>query len=178
MDVKPEKPTLLDGQLDRAIDPQYAAISPSAVIGLALGVLGVMGLWILPLTVFSVIGLIVSALAARKIRRSEGVLTGRRIAKVGMLVGAVVTLGAVAYHGEAEWSEWRLLKNLEARTNEVVSDVLDGRYEAAYNRIAPAFRQRYGGSADGLRRELEPVFKGAGAVVKRTIVSLPPPMSV
>jgi hypothetical protein len=173
MENLPDKPQrLLDGQLDRATDPEYAAVSLMAVGGLALGVLGALAYWVAPFLALSAMGVVVSLLALRKIRRSEGVLTGRWVAVAGAAIGAIVTVAGAAYHLTTFVQEHRMLTALEVRAFEVVDNLAADRYEQVYKMMPEEFRVRQASGPQQFRDRIYPLFKGAGAVEKRGLTSL------
>jgi len=180
------KPTLLDGPLDRAADAEYAAVSTAAIVGLILAVAGVAAFWAPSLmtawpvtcafTAVPLVGAVLSAAALRRIRRSQGVLTGGRIAAAGIVVGAAVTLGAAAVHVLTYVNDQHTLTLLESRSMEVIDELTAGRYEQVYETVPLEFRSYAAASAapsaEMFRSHLEPLFKGAGAPVSRTLLSL------
>jgi len=182
--------SLKDGALDRATDPEYAAINPLAVIGLIVGLLGAAAygallvwnflskevvwvyqvLWaagLIPLT-----GFFLSLAAWRRIRRSEGVQSGRRIAVAGIVIGAAVTLifGAIWFYGWRE--ESRTLSALGARSYEIVDALAAGRYDDVYAMIPAGFRRRQAAGPQQFRDAFRPLFETVGPVVKRHLRSL------
>ena len=167
-----DKQLPLDGQLDRALDPDYAAISTLAVLGLASSVLGMLSFVALSLTVLPAIGLALGLLALRKIRRSEGILTGRGIAMAASVLGALVLVGSSGYHLQGWLSEHRVLEDLSNRSYEITDDILAGRYEKVYNMIPEEFRRRHGRGPEAFRAQVAPALTGAGSVLRRTLMSL------
>ena len=178
-------------QLDRGTDPEYAAVSSMAVIGLVVAVLGVWPLlliskhWVEPptslpdLVVMTVIfaaaplvGLVLSLTALRQIRRSYGVVTGRRIALAGLATGALLA---------AVWAGWltvewrrneRTLRDLEKTAYAVMDNLLAGRYEQVYEQIPEEYRRRQPAGYRQFRDYMAELFEGAGALVERRLLSL------
>jgi hypothetical protein len=104
----PSKLPLNDRQDDDLA--QYRALSVPAVAGLILGLLSVVALvdplaWLVPLT-----GVVVSAVALRKIARAAPALTGRRAALAGLVLSVLFGTAAVA-----DWTAYRALTRHEAR---------------------------------------------------------------
>jgi hypothetical protein len=161
-----------DGQLDRAMDPEYAAISTTAVLGLIFSALGVLAIIVPPMAALSALGLVLGFTALRKIRRSEGSLTGRGIALAAFAAGAIVLVGSTAYQLQTWLSQRRTLEGLSARSYEITDDVLAGRYEKVYNLIPEDFRRQQGAGPQDFRGSLAPALAGAGSVVRRTLMSL------
>ena len=178
-------------QLDRATDPEYAAVSSAAAIGLVIAVLGVWPLllisndWVEPpssgadlvvsLAIFTatpLVGLVIGLLAYRQIRRSHGVLTGTRLALAGVAVGAALTLvwsGWLVY----KWKENdRILRELEATAYRITDELIRGRYDDVYQRLPEEFRKQQPGGSRLFRARMEQLFEGAGAVTGRRLMSL------
>ena len=173
MTTRPDdKPLPQDGQVDRALDPEYAAISTMAVLGLVAGVLGLLSFQMMPLIVLPALGLVMGLLALRKIKRSEGILTGRGIALGAAVLGGLVLAGAGGYHLQGWLSERRVLEDLSNRSYEITDDVLAGRYDKVYNMIPEDLRRRQGGSPAAFRAHVAPGFAGAGSILRRTLMSL------
>jgi len=178
-------------QLDRATDPEYAAVSSAAAVGLVIAVLGVWPLllisnnWVEPpssvpdlgvsLAIFAaapLAGLVIGLLAYRQIRRSHGVLTGRRLALAGVAVGAALSLlwsGWLVY----KWKENdRILRELEAAAYRITDDLIRGRYDDVYQRLPEEFRRRQPGGSRLFRARMAQLFEDAGAVTGRRLMSL------
>lgn len=161
-----------DASLDRATDPEYAAICPLAVVGLIASVLGVSAFVAAPLVAGPVAGLVVSAWAWRRIGRSRGVLTGRRLAAAGMAVGAVLALGSAGWH-TASWQRERAeLEDLKSQALDVADRLLEGRYDEVYELIPAPLRERQAASAELFRLGASLLLEGAGPVVDRSLTSL------
>ena len=178
-------------QLDRATDPEYAAVSSAAAIGLVIAVLGVWPLllisndWVEPpssvpdlvvsLVIFAatpLVGLIIGLLAYRQIRRSHGVLTGTRLALAGVALGATLAL---------VWSSWlvykwrendRILRKLETTAYRITDELIAGRYDDVYQKLPEERRKRQPGESRLFRSRMEQLFGGAGAVTDRRLISL------
>jgi len=161
-----------DTRLDVATDPEYATISPTAVVGLLVSVAGVAAFWKWPLVAVPVVGFVLSLAAGRKIRRSEGVLAGRRLAAAGMAVGAIMAVTAAGYHALIWHSEQALYKDLAARAEAVVDEMLAGQYDKVYERMPEAWRRRQAAGPEAFRARLSPLLEGAGALVERHLASL------
>ena len=178
-------------QLDRATDPEYAAVSSAAAIGLVIAVLGVWPLllisnnWIEPpsslpdlvvtLAIFAaapLVGLVVSLMAYLQILRSYGVLTGKRLSLAGAAVGAALTLvwaGWLVY----QWRENdRILHELEATAYQITDELIQRRYDDVYQRLPAEFRKRQPGGSRLFRARMEQLFEGAGAFTDRRLMSL------
>ncbi|HET6441142.1 MAG TPA: DUF4190 domain-containing protein [Phycisphaerae bacterium] len=178
-------------QLDRATDPEYAAVSSAAAVSLVIAVLGIWPLllisndWVEPpssvpdlvvsLAIFAatpLVGLVIGLLAYRQIRRSHGVLTGTRLALAGVAVGAGLML---------VWSGWlvyqwrqndRILHELEATAYRIIDELIQGRYDDVYQRLPVERRKRQPGGSRLFRARMAQLFEGAGAVTDRRLMSL------
>ena len=181
---------LKDGQLDRATDPEYAAVSPLAVIGLLVGIVGAGvyaalliwnfassdTIWVwqvaAPVGAIPIVGLVLSLLAHNRIRRSQGVLAGRGVAMAGIILGAAMTVifWAVEVYG------WRQERQVEAmlatRASQIVDDMAAERYDAVYAMIPEDFRNRQAAGAEEFRRQFLPLFEGGGDLARQDLLSL------
>ena len=172
MTPTPDNPELLDGKLDRATDAEYAAISTSAVLGLILSLAGAAAMLVVPLIALPVLGLILGIVAARKIRRSQGVIAGRPIAIAAIAIGAILTVAAAALHTSAWLHEREVLTGLETRAYAVVDDCLAERYQKVYEMMPEEFRKRQAAGPNQFRARLAPLLRDAGAVVNRSLMAL------
>jgi hypothetical protein len=159
-----------DGLLDRATDPQYAAVSPRAVLGLLLSAAGVSAPAAWPLVAVPIAGAIVSAWAWRRIRRSEGVLTGKGLALAGLILGIALAVVGGGYHGARLLQERRTLQDLRGRALEVTDRLLEGRYGDVYARL-PGARQADVTPA-AFAAYCRARFEGAGGLLKRDLMAL------
>ncbi len=178
MSKEPENlEVLVDEELDRATDPEYAAVSPMAIFGLVLSVGGIAAFFVAPLVALPVVGLIVSLAAAQRIRRSEGVLTGLQLAQAGIAVGAALALASAAYHLETYREERQALHLVETKAYEAVDEIAQGQYEKVYLSMPEEFRNRQAPTAKDFGSQLAGVFKDAGAVKERNLLALVPIIS-
>ena len=161
-----------DTRWDVATDPDYAAINPTAVVGLAASVVGAIAFWKWPLVAVPAAGFVLSLAAGRKIRRSEGVLAGRRLAAVGMAVGAIMAVTAAGTHALVWHNEQVFYKDLAARAEAVVDEMAAGQYEKVYERMPEAWRRQQASGAEEFRARLSPLLEGAGTLVSRRLVSI------
>jgi hypothetical protein len=174
--TEPENPELLlDGQLDRAIDVEYAAICGTAVVGLVLSLVGAVAYLAVPLVAVPLAGALVSLLALRRIRRSEGVLTGRNVALAG-LVGGLLMAGGTGLHHFQTWRNQQLmLRAVEVQAYDDIDALLAGQYAEVLGRMPETFRQRQApGGPDQLKADTAGLLKGGGAVVNRQLQALTP----
>jgi len=167
----PQNPELLDGKLDRATDAEYAAVSTSAVFALIFSLAGPAAFLAVPLIALPVLGLALGIAADRKIRRSRGVVTGRRIALAAIAIGAILSVAAAAHHSIAWFRERQVLTGLETRAYAIADDVLNERYDKVYGMIPEEFRKRQG-TRGQFQARLGASFRGGGALVSRSLMSL------
>ena len=174
MTATPEKPGLVDGELDRATDQEYAAISPMAVVGLVLAIVGITALLAPPLLAVPALGFILSLIALRRIRRSEGVLAGRGIAVAGIVIGLGLAILGGATHGNAWYQERTTLSDLRSRAFQIVDDLAAGQYEKVYRMMPTEWRAQQAAGVQEFRSRIGPLFEGAGPLVSRRLMSLQP----
>jgi len=167
-------PPPTDRLLDRATDSEYAAVSILAIAGLVLSLGGLIAV-LLPaevLVAVPAVGMITSLSALVRIARSRGVLTGRRIAWMGIVLGAVLFL----LSGTAHVLRWRqqasTLAQLKTDTLAVVQGLETARYEDVAPYLAPAARDILPQIVDDLRRRFTPLWEGAGNVTGQRLLSL------
>jgi len=139
-----------DAHLDRAVEPEYAAVSVMAILALILT--GVGALAMLPrqayvgipgvtyrapiLLVLPVASLLFALVARRKIVRSEGTLVGLRAATAAVTLSAVFVAGSVALHGYLQHRQYSLNQALLTETQGYLDRLLNGDYESVYREMA------------------------------------------
>jgi hypothetical protein len=160
-----------EAELDRATDPEYAAVSTGAVIGLLLGLAGFSSVLAVPFVAVPVLGLILCVAALRKIRRSRGVLTGRRLAIAGIVLGAAAAALGAGRHASLWLGERRMLGHLQAQALEIADDLLADRYDKVFERLPEDFRARDKGP-EAFRKRFLPLLDGAGPLVRRDLLTL------
>ena len=160
-----------NGDLDRATDPEYAAVSTTAVLGLLLSMLGLAALWKIPFLAAPVLGLALSIIALRKIRRSSGVLVGGRLALAGIVIATATIVTAAGYHTRAMLREHRTLHDLQVRASAITDDLLADRYDAVYQRLSADSPQRLIPITQ-FKAAFAGLFEGAGKVTRKKLMSL------
>jgi len=163
--------TSKDADLDRATDREYAAVSVLAVVAVMLAALGVSALLAPPLVAVPVLAAVLGLAALRRIRRSRGVLTGRRLAMTALAVGAGLVLAAGGYHGWQWYGKYRTLTSLQAQTHTVMDRIAAREWTEAFEQISPESPQRKAG-IDPFRQRLTGLFAGAGEPVGRKLRAL------
>lgn len=160
-----------EAELDRATDPEYAAVSTAAVVGVIFGVLGFSAFVAAPFVGLSVLGAVLGIAALRKIRRSRGVLVGRKLAIAAISLGAATAALGGGYHA-AVWLDARqTLQDLERRALDVTDALVAGRYDDVFAQLPEDFRRREKGPEE-FRRRFVPLFEGAGKLVGHKLLSL------
>lgn len=166
--LRAKKPLPRD-TFDRATDAEYAPLSTTAVLALVFALVGTLGFVVFPALALSAVGLVLGLVAARKIRRSEGALVGRRAADAAVALSLLVLAAGGAHRGWKHFTEERLYGDLQARALEAADDLLAGRYERVFERFPQDWQKHQPGGADGLRRRLAPLFENAGDLVGRDL---------
>lgn len=166
-----DDPPIQDGDLDRATDREYAAICVPAVLAVGLGALGVVAFLAPPLVAVPLLAAVLGLAGLRRIRRSRGVLTGRRLALAGLALGVGLTLAAGGYHGWTWYEQYRTLRSLEADTHGVMDRIVAREWTEVFERIPPDSPQQRGG-LDLFRRRLTGLFAGAGEPADRELRAL------
>ena len=160
-----------DAELDRATDPEYAAVSVTAVLGVVLAALSVVAFLARPLVAVPVLATVVSLAARRRIRRSHGVLTGRHLALAGLALGIGLTAASAGYHGWQWYDQQRTLHALREWADGIMDQVVAGKYKEVFDAMPADSPQRKAGF-DLFRQRLGGLFAGAGAVRDRRLRSL------
>jgi len=83
----------------------YKPVTPLAPISLFMGVCGVAGFLGVPAMAIAVVGIFCALLALWLIRRSENALGGSLVAKLGLAVSLLMTIGAGALHTYVYFTE-------------------------------------------------------------------------
>jgi len=88
------------GHIDAAAMEEFAyrPVTPLAPMALFLGICSVAGFLGLPALAIGIVGMLCGLLALWQIRRSEGALGGGLVAKAGLALSALLTVGAVGFH--------------------------------------------------------------------------------
>ncbi|HUU91081.1 MAG TPA: hypothetical protein VM238_07710 [Phycisphaerae bacterium] len=162
---------ITNDQLDRATDPEYAAVYPLAVVALIVAALGGAAFLAPPLVVVPVAATVMGLAAVRKIRKSQGVLAGRKLALAAVVVGIVIAAAGGTVHLIVWLNEQRTLDDLKTQAAETIDDVLAGRYETVFARLPDDSPQRKAGP-EAFRNALSRLFEGGGNLVRRDLMSL------
>jgi len=163
-----------DSLLDRATDPEYAAVSVTAVSGLILSALGAVAVVLSAafLVVVPLAGLVTSAIALHQVRRAKGVLTGRWLAIGGMVLGAALALVSGGRSLLAWHQEKTTLQELRNGALEAVDALAAGDYEKLLARMPPEMRAHRENILAELHQRFDPLFADAGRLVDRKLLSV------
>jgi len=164
-------PPIRDSELDLATDPQYAAVSVTAVLGVALAVLSVVAFYVWPLVAVPVVAAGISLVGWRRIRRSHGALTGRRLALGGLALGLGIAAASGGYHAWLWYDEHRSLRTLNQWAETLMDQVLAKKYKDVFEQMPPESPQRKADFAL-FRDRLQGLFADAGAVRDRRLRAL------
>jgi hypothetical protein len=166
-----------DGVLDRATDPEYAAISLMAIMGLVLSMAGLAAFFVPPMIMIPLLGFLVSLAAWRRIRRSQGVLAGQSLARAGMVLGAAMTLTSAALHLEL-YREERQVYNLVAdEARDAVQAIRERNFGKVYTSMPDDFRARQATSVQAFGEGFDAWLKDAGDFKEQNLLSLTPVMT-
>ena len=160
-----------DDRFDRATDPEYAAVCPTAVVALIVGVLGGTAFLVAPLVAVPVVAIVLGLAARRKIRQSQGVLVGRKLALAGIVLGIATSALGGGYHLRIYLGEQWTLEDLKAQAFEIIDDILADRYEKVFKRLPDDSLQRRMG-LERFRKTVSGLFEGAGNLIRRDLMSL------
>jgi len=166
-----DNPPIQDGDLDRATDREYAAVSVPAVFSVALAALGVVAFLAAVLVAVPALAAVLGLVALRRIRRSRGVLTGTRLASAGLALGLALTLAAGGYHGWQWYDEHRTLTSLQTRTHAIMDQIMDRRWAEVWDQVPTDSNQQPLG-LDRFRRGMTALFAGAGEAGDRELRAL------
>lgn len=90
-----DQENLFDSAADEGI---YQAVSRAAVASVVVGVLGLLGFWLIPILVLPLVGVIFGMVALRNLRQFKGELTGQPIAFLGLALCGPTLVIAPALH--------------------------------------------------------------------------------
>jgi len=141
-----------EAHLDRAVEPEYAAISGWAVFSLILAAIGAVALlpvdyqpylplpfvrYRLPILIIIPLAAAILALIARRgIRHSGGTRVGLQPARIALGLSLLFIAGALCYHGLLQRSELLLQDQLQTAIAGDLGDLLADRYDAVLDRLA------------------------------------------
>ncbi len=158
-------------QFDRATDPEYAAVCPMAVLAVIVGVLGATAFLVAPLVAVPVVAIVLGLAAHRKIRKSQGVLVGRKLALAGIVLGIATAALGGGYHLSIYLGEQRTLEDLKTQASEMIDDILAGRYKNVFEKLPHDSVQRKVG-VERFGKAMSDLFEGGGNLVQRNLRSL------
>jgi hypothetical protein len=142
-----------EAHLDRAVEPEYAAISGWAVFALILAAIGALALlpaayqpylpwptllrYHLPiLLVIPIVSGILALMAMGSIRRSGGTRVGLQPARIALGLSLLFMAGSLCYHGLHQRTEILLQDQLQAAAAGDLQDLFANNYDALLARLA------------------------------------------
>jgi len=158
-------------QLDRATDPEYAAVYPLAAVALIVAALGGAAFLAPPLVAVPVVAIVMGLAALRKIRKSQGVLAGRKLALAGLVFGIATAALGGGYHLSIYLGEQRTLEDLKTQAFETIDEILAGRYEKVFESLPDDSVQRKVGR-ESFCKVISRLFEGGGNLVERDLMTL------
>lgn len=136
---------LRESELDRAVEPEYAAISGTAIIALLLAPLGLLSLYEIYFQMFNIpvpillilplVSLAVALAAIKSIRQSEGTRVGIRIASIAAVLSGLIFIGSGGYHVHHIMQESDLKNRLKAAALMDSQAIFTGRYNTIYSKM-------------------------------------------
>lgn len=136
---------LRESDLDRVVEPEYAAISGTAIIALLLAPLGLLSLHAIYFQMFDIpvpillilplVSLAVALAAIRSIRQSEGTRVGIRIASVAAILSGLIFIGSGGYHVHRITQQIERQDRLKAEAEADMQAIFTGRYSTIYNKM-------------------------------------------
>ncbi|MBN2582622.1 MAG: hypothetical protein JXL80_06105 [Planctomycetes bacterium] len=172
---------------DRAVEPEYAAVSVMAILALILAGIGALALLpkqayvLIPglpykapiLLVLPVASFFFALLARRKIVCSEGTLVGLRAANTAVMLSAAFVLGSIGLHGYLQHRQYTLNEAMLADAQHYLDRILQDDYEGVYNEMMannPALAAT-GLSLKRFRSEIRGVLNSGGDYYGRNLQS-------
>lgn len=141
-----------EAHLDRAVEPEYAAISGWAVFSLILAAIGAVALlpykfqpylplplvrYRLPILIIIPLAAAILALVARRgIHHSGGTRVGLQPARIALGLSLLFIAGSLCYHGLYQRTELLLQDQLQAAAAGDLQDLFAERYDAILDRLA------------------------------------------
>jgi hypothetical protein len=121
---------------------EYVAINPMAIAALLLGFASILVILSELLLVIPLIGVICAIVAIVQIRRSNQTQTGAALAVAGLVLAGLLGGGRFAYVTMNRYREGADEQQVSQLIDALGKDVAAERYEQAYQRFAPDFRER------------------------------------
>jgi hypothetical protein len=160
-----------EDRLDSATDLEYAAVCPMAVVALIVGVLGATALVAGPRVGVPVVAIVLGLVSLRTIRRSEGVVVGRRLALAAVVLGVATGALGGGYHLSIWLGERQTFEDLKRRSAETIDAIVASRYEEVFEQLPADSLQGKAGLAS-FRKGIRDLFEGGGSLVGRELMSL------
>lgn len=152
----------------------YVAVNTTAIIAVILGLASAMTLLSNLLLFVPAVGIVVSVVAWRQIRNSNGTETGSALAVLGLLlsllIGGGVTYRAIADHNRTQAD----IRQMMAIADKLAADVKAKKYGDAYQLFNPVFQARINPTTFAGRWEAYQHPKAFGDVVDMQWNGIPP----
>ncbi len=179
---------------DRAVEPEYAAISGGAVAALVLAGVSVIALlpkqapiplpfgvrYRLPVLLLVPLAVIpFSLFVIRRIRNSAGTKVGMPLARAALALAGLVAVGSIAMHGLRQHREFELHDTLAEQAEVYLRRIFDEQYRAVYDAMAANYPELYPQEVpfEQWRRRTHRALYGAGDYygksVQRVLVQHP-----
>jgi hypothetical protein len=140
----------------------YVAVNTTAIVAVILGLASALTLLSNLLLFIPVAGIIVSIVAWRQIRDSNGTETGIALAVLGGVLSLLIG-GGVAYHAVAEHNRTKAdIRDMLAIADKLQADVKAKKYDDAYQLFNAVFRARINPKTFAARWEAYQHPKGLG----------------
>lgn len=121
---------------------EYVAINPMAIAALLLGFASVLVILSELLLVIPLIGIICAIVAIVQVRRSNQTQTGTALAIVGLILAGLLGIGRLGYATMNRYREGADERQVSQLVDAFGADLAAERYEQAYQRFTPHFRER------------------------------------
>ena len=121
---------------------EYVAVNVTAVVAMLFGLASLLAIASPVLLVFPVVGVGLSWIALRQVRRSNGTQTGGGLAILGLVLSGVITATLFSYEGLQAWRRSADEKALAALSQKFGDLMSQGNYADAYVLFDSDFQNR------------------------------------
>ncbi len=136
---------LRDAEMDRMVEPEYAAISGTAIVALILTPFGLLSFMTIYFMVFGVlvpvlmivplVSLLVALTAVSNIRKSEGTRVGIKLAVAAAMLSGLIIIGSGVYHVHRLNEQVELQDSLLRAAHSDMQLIFTGQYQPIYARM-------------------------------------------
>jgi len=139
-----------EAHLDRAVEPEYAAVSIAAIAALVLAVVGLVafkpsqpplplasrGWFQLPILLLIPVAAVAVALGSlRSIRRSEGTKAGQPLALAALVLALATAAGSTGFHAVRQYREHERMQSLVAASSYWLDLLLREHYRTVFDEL-------------------------------------------